>query len=101
MNSAELKLMPQLEPYRGLIVPLIEDVQGLTQVANDNDTLFTRRATIKTLFSVLEGAVNLGKQYLLDNFSNQYTPQEIVADDQMLEGFSKKDISSMNNQPKK
>ena len=79
MNSAELKLMPQLEPYRGLIVPLIEDVQGLTQVANDNDTLFTRRATIKTLFSVLEGAVNLGKQYLLDNFSNQYTPQEIVA----------------------
>lgn len=81
MDASAITLIPQLEPYRGLIAFLLEDLQGLANVskASKESSEFVRRSTIKTIFTTIEGLVNLVKTFLLDNFSERYSHDEIMA----------------------
>lgn len=77
MGTPILTLLPQLEPYRGLIQFLLADLQGWANIVKE-DSEFSRRLTIKTIFTAIEGIVNLVKQFLLDQFSERFTPEEIL-----------------------
>jgi hypothetical protein len=79
MNSTEIKLTDAMEPYRGLITVLVEEVQGLAQLWQSDTSQFAKRTIVRTAFSVVEGLVNLTKQYLLDTNMHIFSPEEIVA----------------------